>query len=280
MRFVGLLCGLFTTVGCGTDSSFDAQSYIERRQAYNVTIERDRWGVPHIRGETNPDVAFGLAYAHSEDSWEIFEQTVPFYRAENGLAIGVDGAVTDYLVHMLGVDALIADRYASEVAPDVQRYVQGYVDGLNYFAARHPERVNGALLPIRVEDVIAGFVIRHLLFYGFDGIVRDVMNAELPRELAVPPRPTHQGRPIGSNAIAVSPRASSDGSTMLMINSHQPTTGPVAWYEARLTSEEGLDIQGGLFPGSPLISLGFTPDIAWGVTVNQPDLVDVYQLES
>jgi penicillin amidase/acyl-homoserine-lactone acylase len=36
---------------------------------------------------------------------------------------------------------------------------------------------------------------------------------------------------------------------------------------------------GGLFPGSPSISVGFTENIAWGATVNRPDLVDVYVLE-
>jgi len=28
---------------------------------YDLTIKRDIWGVPHIYGETNKDVAFGLA---------------------------------------------------------------------------------------------------------------------------------------------------------------------------------------------------------------------------
>ena len=36
---------------------------------------------------------------------------------------------------------------------------------------------------------------------------------------------------------------------------------------------------GGLFPGSPSISVGFTENIAWGATVNSPDLVDVFVLD-
>ena len=63
-----------------------------------------------------------------------------------------------------------------------------------------------------------------------------------------------------------------------MINSHQPLTGPVAWYEAHVKSEEGWDMHGGVFPGMPFIAKGFNPDIGWGVTVNKPDLVDIYRL--
>jgi acyl-homoserine-lactone acylase len=31
----------------------------------NVTISRDEWGVPHIHGHTDPEVAYGLAWANA-----------------------------------------------------------------------------------------------------------------------------------------------------------------------------------------------------------------------
>ena len=33
-------------------------------------------------------------------------------------------------------------------------------------------------------------------------------------------------------------------------------------------------MMGGLFPGSPFIFVGFNENIAWGFTVNKPDLSD------
>ena len=69
---------------------------------------------------------------------------------------------------------------------------------------------------------------------------------------------TFNDLPIGSNAFSVSPHFSTDGATRLAINSHQPTTGPVAWYEAHIQSNEGLNIMGGLFPSSVTIGVGFT----------------------
>ena len=41
---------------------------------YEVVIHRDKWGVPHIYGSTDEDVAYGLAFAHAEDDFDtIFE---------------------------------------------------------------------------------------------------------------------------------------------------------------------------------------------------------------
>ena len=81
---------------------------------------------------------------------------------------------------------------------------------------------------------------------------------------------------IGSNEMAVSPLRSADGHTRLMVNSHQPYTGPVAWYEAQVQSEEGWDRIGGVFPGSPVILHGAGPDNGWAFTVNEPDVAGLY----
>ena len=86
-------------------------------------------------------------------------------------------------------------------------------------------------------------------------------------------------KPSGSNAFAVSKSRSQDNETMLVINSHQPLTGPVAWYEIHIKSGEGLNIMGGTFPGSPFIHVGFNENLGWGATVNQPDLSDIYELK-
>ena len=36
----------------------------------DVEIVRDEYGVPHIYGKTDADVAYGLAWAHSEDDFK------------------------------------------------------------------------------------------------------------------------------------------------------------------------------------------------------------------
>ena len=63
---------------------------------------------------------------------------------------------------------------------------------------------------------------------------------------------------------------------ILAINTHQPLDGPTSWYEAHLCSEEGTDIIGSLFAGSPSILIGANKNIAWAHTVNKPDKTDVF----
>ena len=43
---------------------------------YDVEILRDTWGVPHIYGVTDKDVAFGFAFAHSEDDFKTIQDVV------------------------------------------------------------------------------------------------------------------------------------------------------------------------------------------------------------
>ena len=82
----------------------------------------------------------------------------------------------------------------------------------------------------------------------------------------------------GSNTHALLARRSTDNVTRLNINSHQPWSGPVAWYEAHIKSEEGWNMSGGTFPGAPLILHGHNDHLGWAHTVNYPDGIDVYKL--
>ena len=50
------------------------KSIEQKKYNYNVKIYRDIWGVPHIYGDTDEDVAFGLAYAHSEDDFDTMQK--------------------------------------------------------------------------------------------------------------------------------------------------------------------------------------------------------------
>ena len=40
----------------------------------NIDIVRDAFGVPHIYGKTDADVAYGLAWAHAEDDFKTIQQ--------------------------------------------------------------------------------------------------------------------------------------------------------------------------------------------------------------
>ena len=285
--FVALLGAL-----AGCVEKFSPSEYLALGNQYDVVIERDHLGVPHIMGERDVDAAFGFAYAQSEDNWQIIHDSVAFYRGTNAAEKGKDAAIIDFLIKWLGIWDTIESDYETKLSAPTRAYIDAFADGVNYYAALHPEDTNRNIFPITGKDVVAGYMLRHLLFYGFDSVLAEILGEERQHSISWGPKSdgaskgiqpqgvTMNNVPVGSNAFAVSPHFSTDGATRLAINSHQPTTGPVAWYEAHVQSNEGLNIMGGLFPSSITIGVGFTENIGWGATVNKPDLVDVYVLDT
>jgi len=261
---------------------FDRDAALRTGGDYAARIIRDRFGVPHIYGVRNADVAFGLAYAHARDDWAPFEEVIRFSRGELARATGRDGAVTDYLMAALGVASAIEERYAADIAPATKAILEGYAAGINYFCAEERRRCAPDIAPVTAKDIVAGFVARTPFFYGIDDTLTALFDGAPEEATDSATRAAYcrlvPGAEFGSNAMAVAPSRSADGHTRLLVNSHQPYTGPVAWYEARLKSEEGWDAIGGLFPGAPLILHGTRPELGWAFTVNKPDLVDVYAL--
>ena len=288
LRIVAI-AALIALSGCANKFAMD--DYLTLGDKYQVVIERDHLGVPHVIGERDVDAAFGFAYAQAEDNWQIIHDTIPFYRGTNAAINGKDAATVDFLVQWLGIWETIDRDYETQLKPETRAWIGAFVDGINYYAALHPEQTNPSIFPITEKDVVAGYMLRHLLFYGFDASITELFEPQRQRPVSRGPadadkqaRPMAEGvtignLPVGSNAIAVSAPFTIDGATRLAINSHQPTTGPVAWYEAHIQSKEGLNVMGGLFPSSATIGVGFNENLAWGATVNKPDLVDIYVLD-
>lgn len=258
---------------------------------YDVRILRDTWGVPHVFGTTDADAAFGLAYAHAEDDFLTIQQIGLAARGRLATVYGPDAAPNDYMVQLLRIWEVTEARYESDLTPETRALLQGYADGLNYYAALHPDEVLPGLFPVSGIDLAAASVHRSPLFFGLDGVLGDLFGEMRPE--AVSPRPSAaadgrrfvwggswgEGGLYGSNVFAAGPALTAEGSTFLAVNSHQPWEGPVAWYEAHVHSEAGWDMTGALFPGAPVIIHGHNRDLGWGFTVNHPDLIDVYVLD-
>ena len=274
-------------VGCGTfgladrlfvmKPSVDFSAALGHAAKYDVQIIRDEWGIPHILGKTDADTAHGLAYAHAEDDFATIQDVFLAVRGKLASEAGLAMAPNDYYVHLIRLWDGLDEKYAT-LDPKFRAICQGYCDGLNLYASRHPEKLKRNIWPAKPQDLIAGSIHKLPMMFGLHhALARLMADAEKPSSVASVLNPDQL--PIGSNFIAVGPSRSADQATRVCINSHQPWTGPVAWYEAHLISEEGQNIYGGLFPGSPVIFLGHNENIAWGHTVNQPDLVDIFELE-
>ena len=245
------------------------KAIVARAARYHVRIRRDTYGVPHVKGPTDADVAFGFGYAHSEDDFKTIQNVALAVRGELAATEGVKAAPGDYLVHLMRVWERVNAGYETELPAKFRKVVEAYADGINYYAALHPDAVTPDFLPLTGRDVVAGFVFKTPFFYGLDATLKRLL-----KDTGGAPPP-----PVGSNGAAVAPSRTPDGATRLLVNSHQPYTGPVAWYEAVLQSAEGWHVAGGFFPGSPFMLHGFNAHLGWANTVNSPDLVDIYRLK-
>lgn len=266
-------------------ATFDAAPLLEAARAYDVRILRGTYGVPHVYGERDVDVAYGLAYAHAEDDFLTIQKVLLATRGDLARVQGMDAAPMDYMVELLGFWEDVEAGYDRDLSPEARAVAEAYAAGINHYAALHRQATLPGVVPVTGEDVVAGFAFKMPLFYGLDRVLMELFEEERGRRVAL--APTDEAfhlvpglaPPLGSNAVAVAPSRSADGATRLLVNSHQPYEGPVAWYEVRLHSEEGWDVAGGVFPGSPVMLHGHNRHLGWASTVNRPDLADVYVLE-
>ena len=233
---------------------------------YNVSIDRDFWGIPYIKGKTDQDVAYGIGLVHAEDAYADLVELMPLYRGKNAIYNGLDSIDTDYLVRLLKIHSKVKDIGKQQLSQNILSMAQAYADGVNMYANKHPDKVDLSIHPVTQDDVLAGSYIQHLFFAGLD---RDLAQMTAQDETSIP---------TGSNAIAINSTKTDSNASYLLINSHQPLSGPVGWYELNIESESGWHGHGGNFPGSFLINVGFNKNIGWGATVNRPDVMDIFEL--
>lgn len=236
-----------------------------------ITIARDSFGVPHIFAPTDPEVAYGLAWAHAEDDFETLQLVVLSGKAMVGTALGKKGAKADYVIHLLRCRELVDEKW-NTLSPDFVALIKGYVQGLNAYAKAHPGEVKYKnAFPFNEKEYLAATVFSISLFCGVEELLPQILDGKVA---------TLPGFNIeGSNAFAFNSLKTTTGESFLAINAHQPQEGPVAFYEAHLQSEQGWNMLGGLFPGGCLIFHGTNENLGWAHTVNYQDKIDVYQLQ-
>ena len=244
---------------------------------YDVTIYRDIWGVPHIYGEKDTDAAFGLAFAHAEDDFTTIQDVLTVVRGKLASVKGKDSAPVDYLIGLLKVWDTVDSKYESDLSGEVRAVCEAYADGINRYIELNPSEAISGLHPVKGKDIVAGFVFRTPLMFDFDWYIKELMKDKKPVFSDFSDKNLEYSM-YGSNVFAIAPSRSEDNHTRIAINSHQPWEGPVTWYEAHVHSNEGWNMSGGLFPGSPVILKGYNDNLAWSHTVNGPDLVDIYEL--
>ncbi len=245
-----------------------------KKQAKNVTIIRDQWGVPHIYGKKDADCVFGLMYAQCEDD---------FYRVESnyidvlGRRAETEGEKVVYqdLYKKLVYDDQAAREDYKNAPAWLKELLNAWADGMNYYLYKNPS-VKPVLInhfepwfPLMWTDGsigsinTAGFTYRHVeAFYT-------KQQAVAYHEPAIPADERHNG----SNGFAFSPSKTSTGNAILYINPH------TTFYfrpEVHMVSEQGLNAYGAVTWGQFFVYQGFNEFCGWMHTSGYTDVADAY----
>jgi len=240
---------------------------------YHIEIIRDNYGVPHIYAPTDAEVAYGFAWAQAEDHFKLIQEA---YLAGNGLLgkrIGLKAAGADFLTQLIQSEETV-DKYYNTLDKKFIALAEAFAAGLNAYSKKHPEEIlEKKLFPLTVKKLLRYTQLQLFISNEADKLVSGIVNNSLSWPYKI------EEASKGSNFIAVSRNRTGSDETFLAINTHQPLEGPTSWYEAHLVSEEGTNIIGAAFPGTPCILTGANEYLGWTHTVNYPDKADVYALQ-
>ena len=138
-------------------------------------------------------------------------------------------------------------------------------------------RVSLLLSPERLADILPddpGQAIAALPDYA--ALVPGVVPSSKPVDFAEGPLSpvADPGMAGASNSWAASPSRSAAGGSLLANDPHLGLTAPTIWYLARLELSSG-GVIGGTIPGVPLVLVGRSEKLGWGLTTAYVDDQDV-----
>ncbi|CUH39726.1 Acyl-homoserine lactone acylase QuiP precursor [Jannaschia seosinensis] len=284
-----------------------------------VEIVRNTHNVPHIFGESDADVFFGLGYAHAQDRlWQMtllrrtaqgrlselfgrrtlrtdeLMRRLRIYRNATASLDAQDAATMEMLrAYSAGVNARIEviNREASgrgapefflfsrEIAPwqpaDSLALMKLIALQFSGHLREEVRRARAALVlePERLRDLHPdmpgdGTVILSKLL----GDAPSLRHARAEDTFLWPSAPS--GLSGASNAFAVAPDRAAAGGALLANDPHVELSAPALWYLARLELETG-GVIGATIPGVPVIVVGRSARLGWGLTSSYLDDMDI-----
>src|SRR3954470_20274722 len=108
------------------------------QRAKTITITRDDWGLPHIKGKTDADAVFGPVYAEAEDDFNRVETNFINSMGRLAEAEGEKEIYRDLRMKLFIDPDTLKALYAT--SPEwLKALMNGWADGLNYYLQTHPQ---------------------------------------------------------------------------------------------------------------------------------------------
>ncbi|HEY4061651.1 MAG TPA: penicillin acylase family protein [Puia sp.] len=136
--FICLLCGgvLFPARSVAQTFSVEEQRRYEA-EAREVTIIRDKWGIPHIYGKTDAVTVFGLMYAECQEDFSRVEKNYLEMLGRQAEAYGESYLYTDVMMRLVYDSAQAIADYEKSPAW-MHKLLDAFADGVNYYLYKHP----------------------------------------------------------------------------------------------------------------------------------------------
>ncbi|MGI4864873.1 MAG: penicillin acylase family protein [Janthinobacterium lividum] len=275
MRLVFFLVLLLGAAASAQAQAFTPAEILRwNRQAQQVRIVRDTWGVPHITGQTDADAVFGLLYAQCEDDFARVEDN---YIEALGRRAEVEGEAALYtdLRQRLFMDTTRAIAVYQQSPPWLKLLLEGFAAGTNYYLATHPT-VQPRLLrrfqpwmPLLFSEGSIGGNISVVPVDRLKAFYSQQKSGAWQR----PDFEQFEREPVGSNGFAIAPSKSASGHALLLINPH---TSFYFRSEVQMTSAAGLNAYGAVTWGQFFIYQGFNEYCGWMHTSSYADSMDEY----
>ncbi|HCY87334.1 MAG TPA: penicillin acylase, partial [Desulfobacteraceae bacterium] len=157
--------------------------------ASETRIIRDRWGVPHIKAGSGDDAYFALGFTAAQD--RLFQMELQRRLARGELAEILGPALLDvdkkFRTLMLRHRAEEYLARADRINPDALKFLDAFLNGINFFISRGPLPLEYTLLgtaprPFTRLDVIS--MMGYVAYSFADGIKRDALYTILAARLS------------------------------------------------------------------------------------------------
>lgn len=246
-----------------------------KKQAENVTIIRDNYGIPHIYGKTDADAVFGLLYAQCEDDFPRVEMN---YIDKLGRLSEVYGKnkLYDDLLTKLVIDSAAALEDYKNAPIWLRKLCDAFASGINFYLFSHPNTKPLLLkkfepwFPMLWTDGSIGAISTA----GFGAKDLEQFYEKNNTDISTKVTTSYAEKDItGSNGFAFGPKITASGNAVLYINPH------VTFYfrpEVHVISNEGLNAYGAVTWGQFFVYQGFNEHCGWMHTSSYTDVSDAY----
>src|SRR5947208_8415110 len=133
-----ILAAALLCASCAGQAAADKDLATLEKQAQNITIIRDNWGIAHVYGKTDADAVFGVVYAQAEDDFNRVETN---YINSMGRLAEAEGQKEIYRDLRMKLFIAPDDMKAQyDKAPSwLKPLMNAWAGGLNYYLHTHPE---------------------------------------------------------------------------------------------------------------------------------------------